>query len=159
VAWEESAVERYRLIGFENRAIDDDQFRDDSVEAGAIGAGHTVTALYELKLAEGASAAAGSLGTVSLRWTEPASGEVLEISRPLDGAATSASFDAADRHFRLAATAAAFAEVLRDSYWAQQFTLAGVAAEAAARAQEFPDEPAVAELADLAAKAATLGDR
>jgi Ca-activated chloride channel family protein len=156
VAWEQAAVERYRLIGFENRAIDDDQFRDDSVEAGAIGAGHTVTALYELKLADGAS---GALGTVSLRWTEPASDEVREISHTHEGAATSESFDAADRHFRLAATAAAFAEVLRDSYWAQQFTLGGVAAEAAARAEEFPDDPVVSELADLAARAATLGDR
>jgi Ca-activated chloride channel family protein len=155
VAWEPAAVERYRLIGFENRAIDDDQFRDDSVEAGAIGAGHTVTALYELKLAEGAAA---SLGSVSLRWTDPASGEVREIAQTLDAAATSDSFASADRHFRLAATAAAFAEVLRDSYWAQQFTLAGVAVEAAARQGEFPEDPSVAELAALAATAAALAD-
>jgi Ca-activated chloride channel family protein len=153
IAWEPAAVERYRLIGFENRAIDDDQFRDDSVEAGAIGAGHTVTALYELKLAEGAAA---SLGSVSLRWTDPVSGEVREIARALDAAETSASFADADRHFRLAATAAAFAEVLRDSYWAQEFTLAGVATEAAARQQEFPEDPAVAELAQLASRAAAL---
>jgi Ca-activated chloride channel family protein len=156
VAWEQAAVERYRLIGFENRAIDDDQFRDDSVEAGAIGAGHTVTALYELKLAEGAS---GTLGSVSLRWTDPGTSEVREISQPLEAAGTATSFAAADRHFRLAATAAAFAEVLRDSYWAQQFDLAGVATEAAARLEEFPDDPSVAELADLAARAASLADR
>jgi Ca-activated chloride channel family protein len=156
VAWEQAAVERYRLIGFENRAIDDDQFRDDSVEAGAIGAGHTVTALYELKLAEGAS---GALGSVSLRWTNPGTNEVQEISQPLEAAETATSFAAADRHFRLAATAAAFAEVLRDSYWAQQFDLAGVATEAAARLEEFPDDPTVAELADLTAKAASLADR
>jgi Ca-activated chloride channel family protein len=151
VAWERAAVERYRLIGFENRAIDDDQFRDDSVEAGAIGAGHTVTALYELKLGEGA---AGALGTVSLRWTEPVSGEVREIAQTLEAATTSESFAGADRHFRLAATVAAFAEVLRDSYWARQFTLGGVATEAAARLEEFPEDPVVAELAALAATAA-----
>jgi Ca-activated chloride channel family protein len=153
VAWEPTAVERYRLIGFENRAIDDNQFRDDSVEAGAIGAGHTVTALYELKVAEGTAA---SLGSVSMRWTEPGSGEVREIAQTLDAAATSASFATADRHFRLAATAAAFAEVLRDSYWAQQFTLGGIATEAAARRAEFPEDAAVAELAELAARAAVL---
>jgi Ca-activated chloride channel family protein len=153
VAWEPTAVERYRLIGFENRAIDDDQFRDDSVEAGAIGAGHAVTALYELKLTDDA---AGALGNVSLRWTDPGSGEAREIAQTLDASATSDSFADADRHFRLAATAAAFAEVLRDSYWAQQFTLAGVAAEAAARQEEFPEDSAVAELAQLAARAADL---
>ena len=43
-------VEAYRLIGFENRAIDDNDFRDDRVDAGAIGAGHEVTALYALRL-------------------------------------------------------------------------------------------------------------
>jgi Ca-activated chloride channel family protein len=153
VAWKPAAVERYRLIGFENRSIDDDQFRDESVEAGAIGAGHTVTALYELKLAEGARA---SLGSVSLRWTDPVSGEVREIAQVLDAAATSDSFADADRHFRLATTSAAFAEVLRDSYWAQQFSLAGVAAEAAARQEEFPGDSAVAELAQLTATAAAL---
>ena len=43
-------VKRYRLVGFENRAIADDDFRDNTVDAGEIGAGHTVTALYEVKL-------------------------------------------------------------------------------------------------------------
>ncbi|MGH2455801.1 MAG: YfbK domain-containing protein [Candidatus Limnocylindria bacterium] len=156
VAWDEAVVERYRLIGFENRDIADEEFRDDSVEAGAIGAGHTVTALYELKLTDDD---AGRMGTVSLRWTEPGSGEVQELEAALDAAATSASFAGADRHFRLAATAAAFAEVLRDSYWAQAFTLGGVAAEADALAQEFPDDPSVTELAELAARAASLADR
>ncbi len=43
-------VMRYRLVGFENRAIADEDFRDNSVDAGEIGAGHSVTALYEVKL-------------------------------------------------------------------------------------------------------------
>jgi len=43
-------VSRYRLVGFENRAIADEDFRDNSVDAGEIGAGHSVTALYEVKL-------------------------------------------------------------------------------------------------------------
>ncbi|MDD9942493.1 MAG: von Willebrand factor type A domain-containing protein [Myxococcales bacterium] len=43
-------VQAYRLLGYENRAIADDLFRDDSVDAGEVGAGHTVTALYELVL-------------------------------------------------------------------------------------------------------------
>jgi hypothetical protein len=43
-------VMRYRLVGFENRAIADEDFRDNKVDAGEIGAGHSVTALYEVKL-------------------------------------------------------------------------------------------------------------
>jgi hypothetical protein len=44
-------VAAYRLLGYENRAIADDDFRDDSVDAGEVGAGHRVTALYELVMA------------------------------------------------------------------------------------------------------------
>lgn len=43
-------VLEWRLVGYENRALADDSFRDDAIDAGEIGAGHTVTALYELRL-------------------------------------------------------------------------------------------------------------
>ena len=46
-----SRVLRYRLLGFENRDVADRDFRNDKVDAGEIGAGHEVTALYEVKLA------------------------------------------------------------------------------------------------------------
>lgn len=107
----------------------------------------------ELKLVEGAS---GRLGTVSLRWTEPASGEAVELARELETADLAATFATTDAHFRLAATAAAFAEVLRESYWATQVTHQVVAAEATARAAEFPADDAVAELAEMASRAASL---
>ncbi|HEX2141265.1 MAG TPA: von Willebrand factor type A domain-containing protein, partial [Candidatus Limnocylindria bacterium] len=89
VSWDQAAVERWRLIGFENRAVADDQFRDDRVEAGAIGPGHEVTALYELKLTDEA-ASTTSLGTVGLRWTDPDSGEAVEMQRQLAGLVTPA---------------------------------------------------------------------
>ena len=50
VEFDPEAVATYRLIGYENRAVPDGQFRDPSVDAGAIGAGHSVTALYDLTL-------------------------------------------------------------------------------------------------------------
>jgi hypothetical protein len=68
-------------------------------------------------------------------------------------------FAQADRHFRLAATAAAFGEVLRESYWATKLTLSDVAIEGAARAEEFPEDQAVGELAELTRRAAALADR
>jgi len=154
MAWDEATVERYRLIGFENRAVDDEDFRDDSIEAGAIGAGHTVTALYELKLVEGAS---GHLGSVTLRWTDPETSEATETASDLTTQDLAPSFAETDPYFRLAATAAGFAEVLRESYWAAQIGLDDVAAEAAAREAELPDSDEVAELAELAARAASIG--
>lgn len=45
-------VSEYRLIGYENRALAREDFNNDKVDAGEIGAGHTVTALYELRYAE-----------------------------------------------------------------------------------------------------------
>ncbi|MGI9529943.1 MAG: YfbK domain-containing protein [Acidimicrobiia bacterium] len=52
VEFDPSAVHEWRLVGYENRDIDDRDFRSDSVDAGEIGAGHSVTALYEVTLAE-----------------------------------------------------------------------------------------------------------
>ena len=70
-------VSRYRMLGYENRDVADEDFRDDAVDAGEIGAGHSVTALYELKLREGAE---GSLGTVYMRYEDVGLNEVAEIN-------------------------------------------------------------------------------
>ena len=50
VDFDRDNVEAYRLVGYENRAIADDEYRNDGVDAGAIGAGHQVTALYAVRL-------------------------------------------------------------------------------------------------------------
>ena len=69
-------VARYRLLGFENRAIEDTEFRAETPkEAGEIGAGHNVTALYEIKLHPDAE---GRIATVFLRWTDPETKETIE---------------------------------------------------------------------------------
>ena len=70
-------VSRYRLLGYENRDVAYEDFRDNAVDAGEIGAGHSVTALYELKLREGAE---GSLGTVYMRYEDVGLNEVAEIN-------------------------------------------------------------------------------
>lgn len=66
-------VEAYRLLGYENRAIADDDFRDDTVDAGEVGAGHRVTAMYEVVL-EGVSIPAPN-GAPKLDEGEPVEGE------------------------------------------------------------------------------------
>ncbi|MEM6459370.1 MAG: von Willebrand factor type A domain-containing protein [Planctomycetota bacterium] len=55
VEFNPAKVAAYRLIGYENRVLAREDFNDDTVDAGDIGAGHAVTALYELKLVEGGS--------------------------------------------------------------------------------------------------------
>ena len=147
------AVELYRLIGFENRALADEDFRDDSVDAGEIGAGHSVTALYEIKLAEGAQ---GELATVYLRWEDPDSGEVSEISELLQVADLRGSFQETSPSFKLAVYVAQFAEILRQSIWAEDFTLAGLAEHLETFNLAQFDSPAVVEFGELVRQAVVI---
>ena len=113
-------VSRFRLLGYENRRLDHEQFRDDSVDAGEVGSGHQVTALYEVKLHE---AAAGKLATVSIRYAEADSHRVTEVSEDISVSHLHESFDDAPATFRLAAAVAELAEILRESYWAKDGSL------------------------------------
>jgi Ca-activated chloride channel family protein len=156
VEFNPEVVSRYRLLGFENRAVADEQFRDDSVDAGEIGAGHSVTALYEVKLHPEAE---GRMATVHLRWEEPETGEVIEISRDLWTDDLAESFTAAAPYFQNAVVVAEYAEVLRGSYWAGGNTLAGVLEEAERVAELLPGDPDVAEFLDLVRQASRISRR
>lgn len=149
-------VRSYRLLGYENRDIADDKFRDDTVDAGEVGAGHSVSALYELKLHD---TARGKLATVSLRYKDPDSSEVSEVSREVQASALADSFGEASENFRLAAAVAEFAEILRESYWARGSKLSGVLELAKSLAPEFDNRKDVVEFADLVARAKQLKDR
>jgi Ca-activated chloride channel family protein len=153
VEFNPEVVARYRLVGFENRAIADEDFRDDTVDAGAVGAGHSVTALYEIKLHPEAG---GRIATVYLRWQDPESGDVSEISHDLSSDDLAASFTAASPNFQWAVVVSEYAEVLRGSYWAQDSTLAGVLEEAERVAELLPGDPDVAELVELVRQAAAI---
>ena len=121
------AVSRYRLLGYENRRVADEDFRNDDVDAGEVGAGHSVTALYELKLHD---TEAGPLADVHIRYEDPDSGDVSEIMREYTRSELVSEFRDSTPTFRLAAVAAEYAEILRESYWAQDGTLEEVAREA-----------------------------
>ncbi|GIQ69224.1 VWA domain-containing protein [Xylanibacillus composti] len=111
-------VDRYRLLGYENRDLADEDFRNDSVDAGEVGAGHAVTALYEVRLKDGQEQQ--SFGTVRLRYEDVRNGAVQELEAPLRIGAS------LKRETALLAAAAEYAEILRGSYWAQDGDLAAV---------------------------------
>ena len=139
-------VRSWRLLGYENRAIEDEEFRDDTVDAGEVGVGHSATALYEMKLFDDAD---GVLGTVYLRYEDPDSGEVSEIELSFQRSELVTDFEAASSSFQLAAVVAEYAEVLRQSYWAQEGSLSEVAAEAVRVLRMVPEDANVAEFAVL----------
>ncbi|KGN30240.1 hypothetical protein N798_11095 [Knoellia flava TL1] len=74
VEFDPETVAAYRLVGYENRALDDDDFDDPTVDAGEVGAGHRVTALYEIRTTPRAEEGTG-LGTARVRWRSADDGE------------------------------------------------------------------------------------
>jgi Ca-activated chloride channel family protein len=147
-------VRYYRLIGYENRAVADQDFRNDAVDAGEIGAGHTVTALYAIVLKP---SAAGRLATMQMRWQDPDTRQVREINGNFNTWDIAPNFESASPRYQLAVTVAQYAEVLRRSPWAQASTLRQVSQYAARLAELLPGDPDVLEFAQLTARASQLG--
>ena len=153
VEFNPEVVSRYRLLGYENRDVADDDFRDDTVDAGEIGAGHSVTALYELKLREGAE---GVIGTVYMRYEDVGFNEVVEINQEFQRSDLAATFEETTPTFQLSAVVAEFAEVLRGSYWAREGSLQAVSGEARRVQLLLPDSTAVSDFTSLAVQAVGL---
>lgn len=144
-------VQTYRLIGYENRAVADQDFRNDSVKGGGLSAGHTATAIYQITLKPGA---AGRVATVTLRWNDPDTNQTKEINGNVNVSDLTRNFDQAAPRFQLAAVVAQFAEILRQSPYASRATLADVAERASDLADQLSDDGDVREFAQLAAQAA-----
>ncbi len=157
VEFNPDVISRYRLIGYENRDVADDDFRNDAVDAGELGPGHSVTALYEVKFEADADPQATAL-TVYMRWEDPNTGEVTEINRSVARADFNEDFAASDPRFQMTAVVAQYAEILRQSYWAKDAgtTLADVARDAQRIAEYLPRDPDVQEFAQLVTKAVAL---
>jgi Ca-activated chloride channel family protein len=155
VEFDPRRVERWRLLGYENRDLADERFRhDDTVDAGEVGGGHTVTVLYEVELA--AAAGGGPFALLKLRYRDPRDGRFHEVERRAGAADLAPSWAAAPAALRLAAVAAELAEQLRGSHWARGGSLDEVFREAQAVAAQLPGDARVAELAALAGRAARL---
>lgn len=155
VEFNSETVSRYRLLGYENRDVADERFRDDTVDAGEIGAGHRVTALYEVKLVEGAPRKA-SLATFRVRYHSTASGRVEEFSHEVGRRDLVETWTEAPVSLRLAALVAEFAEILKGTYWARQGDLDDLFRRTQSLSAELAGDVRVAELAALVGKAASL---
>ncbi|MFI8876054.1 vWA domain-containing protein [Streptomyces sp. NPDC055243] len=110
VAFDPKTVKQFRLIGYDNRAVADDDFRDDSVDGGEVGPGHTVTALYAVKMRPATS---GHVATASVRWLDPDSRAPHEESNQIESGDLEGGLWNADRGLRTTAVAAYFADALR----------------------------------------------
>tara|TARA_R110002072_G_scaffold133803_4_gene274363 strand:+ start:49520 stop:51289 length:1770 start_codon:yes stop_codon:yes gene_type:complete len=132
-------VKEYRLLGYENRSLAREDFNNDKVDAGEIGAGHTVTALYELVLkgSEGqrvdplryqnasksqsnaSDYMTNELAFIKFRYKAVNTMKSKLISRPVFKSHQITDFDQASEDFRFSATVAEFGEVLRQSKYVE----------------------------------------
>jgi Ca-activated chloride channel family protein len=151
-----AVVSRYRLLGYENRDVADEDFRNDEVDAGEIGVGHSVTALYEIKFHPEVPEYEDAM-TVYVRYEDPDTGEVTEINRSIARADLAPTFKDASIRFQLDAVVAEYAEILRESYWARESSLEDVAWETRRIAEYLPHDPDVAEFASLVERASRIG--
>jgi Ca-activated chloride channel family protein len=147
VTFDPDTVARYRLIGYENRDIADDEFALDDTDAGDLGSGHRVVALYEIEPAPGVSGDA-TLGSVELRWDEPSGGDERSSTTDIDVSAD----DDAPEATQVVGAVADLAEALRSPERSPD-ALAEVAERLDALAGEV-DDPVVEQMAALAGRAA-----
>ncbi len=150
VEFDPKVVTRYRRIGYDDRALTEAQWQDSSTDAGEIGAGHRVTVLYEVELAE--DAGGGALGTVRLRYKEPEGDKDLQISAKIERKTLHDSFASASDDLRFAASVAGFAEVLAESPLGQYLSLDSIAQTARAAAGDDPQRKAFVALVERARK-------
>ena len=137
-------VNAYRLVGYENRLLKDEDFKNDAKDAGDMGSGHQVTVLYEIvptgvqidlpgvdpskyqKPKDVPAAVADEWLTVKMRYKHPEAETSKELAQPLKGEVAKELSD----DFRFAAAAASFGMILRDSKFRGAMTYAGVLEEA-----------------------------
>jgi Ca-activated chloride channel family protein len=149
------AVARYRLVGYENRMLTKEQFADDRVDAGEMGVGHSVTALYEVKL-RGPSI---SFGTLRIRYKAPEGGSSRLMEKVMPSSVLRSSYAKASPPTRLAYVAAAFAEKLRGSYWVRPLSYAQLLSLWEEVGEPLRDRKDVAELGSLIRKAMAIDRR
>ena len=149
VEFDADKVLSYRLLGFENRAIADEDFRDDTRDAGEVGAGQSSTALYEVTLDRSWDRSRGPIATATLRYRRPASERITETWASLHPADVERSFTDAGPHFRLAVVAAEFAEVLRASPFVEDRTMEELSYQADRVADDLRRDDDADELAGL----------
>ena len=125
-------VQAYRLIGYENRALRNEDFNDDTKDAGDMGSGHTVTAIYEIvpkgvnsayltstdkikyqAVSPTDAATSNEVLTVKIRYKQPDSNKSQKIEKVLND--TKTAFENTSENFRFAAAVAEFGLLLRQS--------------------------------------------
>ena len=177
VEFNPARVAEYRLVGYETRLLDRADFNNDAVDAGEIGSGHSVTAIYEIVAPDSparmveplryearpqAEDPSGEYAFVRLRYKRPGEAESRLIETPVTQADAVSRFEDADGEVRFAVAAAAYAQLLRGDPYLNDFGFSDAAAIANGARGEDPfglrgEFVQLARLAETAAAQERLG--
>jgi Ca-activated chloride channel family protein len=149
VTFDQSTVVSYRLVGYEDRAVDAKDFRNDRVDGGEVGPGHSVTALYVVRLR---GQGYGQVAEARVRWLDPDGHEAQEKAATISVSDLGGDFAGASPRLQVCYVAAFFAEYLRRSPYAEGVQLRDLAT-LADDAYRVTEDPQVGELADLIRRA------
>lgn len=134
--WNPALVAEYRLIGYENRLLNREDFNNDKVDAGDIGAGHSVTALYEITLVGGKGGRidplryggdevvpgqGDELGYLKLRYKAPEGDSSQLIAHPIRTRQMATQLASTSDDYRFSAAVAAFGQLLRGGRYTERF--------------------------------------
>lgn len=142
-------VAEYRLIGYENRALRREDFNNDKIDAGEIGAGHTVTAIYEISLVgeegqyidplryqsrsaqtERVKSTAKELAFLRLRYKKPDSNTSILTETPIMKSRIITAFNNTSKRYQFAASVAGFAQLLRGGRFTEHYSFTDVVSTA-----------------------------
>ncbi|MBQ7364605.1 MAG: von Willebrand factor type A domain-containing protein [Clostridia bacterium] len=140
-------IESYRLIGYENKLLTEEEFENTETDAGELGAGHTVTVVYEVKLTADALAKGGTLGEVKLKYKTPDTGENREATLSI---ATEVYHETLTVQDTFIAAVVEFAHIMRKSDYRADASLESVVARL--EALDFSDDEYKAEFREIVKK-------
>ena len=148
ITFDSTKVKSYRLIGYENRVLSNEDFENDEKDASEIGAGQTITALYELVMAETEPVWGAPVGNFDVRYKESLGSESILLSEELP----SVSEEKLSANMALAAACASYGMVLRDSKYKGTSTFS-LAEDLAGSSLDFDPFGYRAQLLELIKKA------
>ncbi|WMS87057.1 vWA domain-containing protein [Pleionea litopenaei] len=148
-------VTHYRLLGYENRHLNKQDFLDGKKDGGELGAGHRVTALYEVKLTE----LDDDIGKLNIAYKYPMQDKVRVMKKTIPNSVIRNNVLLASSDLRLSAAAAAFAEKLRQSYWSRIYSYQKIDELLVSLPANYQRKDSVQQLSKAIEQAALLDNR
>ena len=163
VTFDPQFVSNYRLLGYENRQLKKQDFTDANKDGGEVGAGHKVTALYEIKLKKNShnhqTVKSGSIAKISIAYKKPQGHKVQIMTKNIPYNIIRGSSSTVSPDSRLSFAVAAFAEKLRQSYWSRLYNYEDIDSLLSHLPNNYKRQQQVIDLRKLVTKARQIDSR